>query len=822
MSKPWYWTARKSINKLRFRLDATLYKGKMGLSGTRSNIRILRSILSLATGTLVLVAVTLGLLGLLEYELTDRLDLYDPIPVSDKDYYLEQIRVYAQILSAIFSIYFATIGIVVSSGYQRLRKDIIALLTTEQVGNFYSRVLVFSASFCVAASALPLFGYGPGYLVYTTSTFMVLATLLTLFPLGQRLFNFFDLSPLIQGEIIPALSRHIQAVTVNGLSVSLANHHHLQAQRLLEQMNHIDDHLKGEASTLTANLPAMTNSYTRLLVHYLNKKHEINRDSYWFPRRRKHRRWLHAGDTITEMALRTSSQLIPEEKPDHDWLESEIFIRLQSHVELAIARKEYGLALRLLATLESRIAVYARNLSFDIGMKEISGMRSAMEGALAAQAEVTDDLEQKTLIALFDTWAALGGNLCLETFRRMLTFEKELSTFFKKDEWTDEALHSLPVFLKEQTSFLSRRLKFELDVEGHRLSQPKYLRQLMVQRLLRNYVRIIPIAMDFHQNQVTDFAERLISAKRPEAATQILLASLHAYWKIPSWLFQISDLLERYRGYEHYKEEPYLFPTIDLEQLSASFSSARDRAIGLLADPTVVAYLSSFQDDEDLPDQLGHIYFVLAEECIDALRQNRSDLLANVVPVFFLLAYLHSDVRLPKEDPAISPEFRLHLVSTIICDMTSVAGFAILYGEHHQNPDLSRIVLDALFAIVRRFPDQRQYLVRMLRLANTRSFSRAVSPRDRMRSQWKMDFEGEMRDAGYGDAMNYRRTKRHPSVTVEKFMQLSFANASDLFFALKVLPEIGEVDFSIDHTIKELKRNLDRNPASDEVEDEDL
>jgi len=119
-------------------------------------------------------------------------------------------------------------------GERRISKDrdesIIVLLITEQVGSIYAKLLVFSASFCVAASAAPFVGATPAYLIYAASTFMVLASALALFPLRQRLFNFFALDPLISGEILPALQRHIKAATAEHLSGSLANHHYARVE----------------------------------------------------------------------------------------------------------------------------------------------------------------------------------------------------------------------------------------------------------------------------------------------------------------------------------------------------------------------------------------------------------------------------------------------------------------------------------------------------------------------------------------------------------------------------------------------------------------
>lgn len=119
------------------------------------------------------------------------------------------------------------------------------------------------------------------------------------------------------------------------------------------QLTYIDDHIKAETDALNENLPTLTNNFAALLLHYLQKKHEIEPSSYWFPRRRIHKQWFFAGDTATSMALETGLQIEPDEKPDLNWFEEEITARLRGHIELAFNKGDYELALNLLARLTS-------------------------------------------------------------------------------------------------------------------------------------------------------------------------------------------------------------------------------------------------------------------------------------------------------------------------------------------------------------------------------------------------------------------------------------------------------------------------------------
>ena len=617
-----------------------------------------------------------------------------PLSPADKEFNVEQLRLYAQLLTAIFSIYFATIGIILSAGYTKLRRDIIYMLTNEQVGSVYAQVLVLAAMFCLAATTLPMFGIEPGLFVYLAGTLLTLLSALALFPLGQRLFNFFDLNQLVRSEILPSIARHIGRAANRKNSMSLANHHSKAARHCLEQLSYIDDRVKAETASLGDNLPALTNDYTSLLLYYLRRKHNIDQGSYWFPRRSKHKQWFLSSDSATSIALETSSQhVLVEEKTDHEWLENEIVDRLANHIETAFKAQDFNLAMKLLSRFESRSSAYAKQFQFHIGMQELKKSKTVLEQALAASEGHENGQSDLTKIGIADAWAVLGSNLCLETLQRMMTFEKELQSFFAKDDWSEKSLRSLPTFLQVELAFIVEQIEFEEEIEGHRLSRPKFVQQLAVLRLLRHYEQILTQICEFIAEMVPEFAATIAKQKIPEAATQVLLSSLHSHWKLPRRFEELSELFDRYREFEHYADDPFRLPKINLAELTKQIETARDVALETLASGATVAHIFEPTHNEDLPDHFGQIYFELADACISALEDNDEAKLNKILPMFMTLAFLAADSKFV--DPALNvdKEFRLHLISTVINDLASVLGFAILYGAYHGNEKLSEDAL---------------------------------------------------------------------------------------------------------------------------------
>ncbi len=810
-SRSWFWKLRVLCGKANFIFERNAYKRNAALTKAKENTKILGSFALIGLKSLFWVLLFLVALVFFEQYVINNYHWLSALNEEEKKLNLDQLRLYAQLLTAIFSIYFATIGIILSAGYTRLRRDVIHMLTNEQVGSVYSRVLVLAAMFCLVATALPLLGYEPGLFVYISGTVLTLLSALALFPLGQRLFNFFDLKQLVRSEILPNIALHIEGVSNRSNSISLANHHLKSAQYSLEQLSYIDEIVRADNHNLKVNLPALTESYKALLLHYLQKKHTINQTSYWFPRRNTYKQWFLAGDSVTSIALKTSSQqpLIVEEL-DQDWLENEIIDKLAGHVELAFQVGDYELALKLIIRISTRISVYAERFQFEVGMKEIRRFKEIIEHAFSSSTVCSSDELLKTKIEIADAWAALGSNLCIETLRRIMTFENELKKFFEADEWNKESLRRLPTFLQAELTLVVDRINFEQDIEGKRLSKPKYVQQLAVQKLLERYAKVVPEICDFYQNVTPNFVHSLTELKMPRAATQVVLSSLHNYWKLPRWIKDFALLLERYSAYEHYKEEQYKFPDISTEDMVQQLVSSRESAIAWLGNGAMVGHIFEQQHHNDeLPDHFGQIYFELAEACVSALEDNDESQLDKVLPMFMSLAFIAADLKFADPSLDLHDEFRLHLISTVINDLASVLGFAILYGAYFDNESLAQKAIANFEQWIDQASDKQQYLKRMVLLSNTHSFSMSTSPRSLIRIGWKLSFERRARKDGYTNQrrIHFHHEATHSNKIVSAFLRAR-AEASHLFFATQIVPRLEPIDFKIDYHITALVRQL--------------
>ncbi|MGE4531908.1 MAG: hypothetical protein AB7C98_11400, partial [Acidithiobacillus sp.] len=262
----------------------------------------------------------------------------------------------------------------------------------------------------------------------------------------------------------------------------------------------------------------------------------------------------------------------------------------------------------------------------------------------------------------------------------------------------------------------------------------------------------------------------------------------------------------RYRMYQHYTEKQYVFPEIDIQALSQRLTSAQEDAITRLGNPNIVKHIFESKHNDALPDHFGQIYFELAEACVSALEKNDQSTLEKVFPMFLSLAIL-ADSKILEENPDLDIEFRLHLMSTVVNDLASVLGYAILYGAYYDNNKMADFALGRFNAFLDQIPDKQKYFERMIRLSNINEFSIGASPRSLIRMNWKMAFEQRARDDGFGDQFSRSKRRQHPNKIVNALLR-GFSEASHLFFATQVLPKIEPIEFQIDYHITHLSKML--------------
>lgn len=815
VSTNWFWKVRAWLSTQEFRFERIGHESISGISTPIQKLKIGRELAWIGAKKFTFVALTLLTLEYVEGRVVEALSLPSwPTAIVQADY-TSQLEFYALLLTAIFSIYFATIAIILSTGYAKLNRNIISLLISEQVGNLYTSTLIFATAFCLTATAINLVGYQTGLATYVLASFLTVVSVLTLFSMGQRLFEFFELTPLIEGEILPKIAQHIESVAKGRNSISYQNHFSRLARNRLAQLDFINMRLQSEEDKLEQNLPLLTKIYSGLLVYYLHRKHKIPKESYWYPRFQFHPDWFLAGDSATSMALNTNSQIMPEERPDLDWFEREMLEKIHCHLEIALRSGKWKLALRQLVDMSPRTMIYAQSQYFNTGLEDINKTRKLLEQYLS-NLNTGTETDVKNAVALADAWVSIARNFFIETLRRIHTFEKELVEFFQEDDWSFSASQNLPAFLQVEIRYLQEMVAFERKVEKRRLSRPKYLQQLAIKPLLVHYSEILRTVSEFECEEIPSFVRKLLELGHPAAATHVVLSSLHANWKLPGWFSELETRFERYAAYQTYEEEVYRLPSPDFKSLQGKFESQRGELMALLSSQNLSAHLfASRSHDTSLPDHFGQTYYILADECLNSLIRNDEQTMERVFQTFFSLAFMASNLKFTDPSLKVNDEFRLHLISTANKDMATLLGYSILLAEHHGNNKLRTVPMAIWERLLENAKDRKSYLERTLMISDSSWFSISASPRSLIRTEWKIKFETKLREDGYDDGLFSYRGSPHPSHIVDVFRG-GYYDASDVFFALHVVDEINLDDDKIKRQIRDYSSQLSRRTGAEE------
>jgi hypothetical protein len=116
-SKPWFWKLRTRLKQVELISDNFLYKKDSSIRQTKANVRTFGAFAWIGVKSLFWVVLLLAGLVFCEKWIGNDSLWFPSLNAEDKNFNIEQLRLYAQLLTAIFSIYFATIGIILSSGY---------------------------------------------------------------------------------------------------------------------------------------------------------------------------------------------------------------------------------------------------------------------------------------------------------------------------------------------------------------------------------------------------------------------------------------------------------------------------------------------------------------------------------------------------------------------------------------------------------------------------------------------------------------------------------------------------------------------------------
>jgi hypothetical protein len=316
---------------------------------------------------------------------------------------------------------------------------------------------------------------------------------------------------------------------------------------------------------------------------------------------------------------------------------------------------------------------------------------------------------------------------------------------------------------------------------------------LLIRAFLASIGKTLSQIVEDCRAQTVVRVDRLVQEQRQAIATPILLSSFRTVTQIGNFAERLQEAVESLYGEEAFSDYP--IERLDFGKISEDLSILRDEMLGRLASAAIISFVSSkLKHDGILPDYFGHCYFMLAEECYDALSENNTDKFERVYPAFFSLGQVAFQ-KFDAEKHKYNQEYHVALLASVAEDLLAIGGYAYLYSEFF-NDATSRDVVDrSWLALLDTVADRQAYLRWLIAASDYLTSVWSFRPRDLIRTRWDMKFESILDEAGFGDGMIGRRgRKTHPSALVRSVGGLGFNKASQVIVGLFMVEKV-EGDF---------------------------
>jgi hypothetical protein len=836
---PQYWNLSRKWQSFRFRINRLIFRARYRKHSAGEGLNNSRAIISGILWPVFTAILVLGLLDFTEYLFINysRLvygTLHIPsfiirgtgglqsILTRSEDAYLELMGTISQIAGAFLGLYFATAGVVISTVYARVPRNVRQLLIHDKLSNQYIRAMAL-----LGASALMLMGsmaagLQPGILNLLYIVLLGVYTIFSAVVLGLRILNFFDPSRLV-GRLTGDLVRWIEEATTKGFQWNDANfqaHYQQQAEEILVTYRDILSLASREEHLQSSALIELTKNVFSLLRYYISRKHSIPSDSRWFRPDFKHRNWLTAEDSRISMALGTGTTLQPETIPDQMWLESEIVEAMALSLEGLVERQDLTRAYSFTNNASQTLGVLARSYAFDEALylyQALSPSLKKLSRSVEASAWRPDErlTRLKTALGLTDLYGLGFINLLVGFSHSLSSLTAEsLRLTVKSIVWESAgSIYSspLPRQVVQQLEFLRRRLMFEIRVEKQVISPLWYQQQLVALSFIRFIESVTARLVAELEEVFTKEIEALVKEGRYLFAAQLIARGLEACSKFDYHFNEAKACVDRLAGLRRVEDIPW--PAISWDEYHKKIAEVRERQVVSLG--AIANHLASITRTEQLPDYFGHAYSVLAEECYQALVAGDEKLFGQLFPSFFS-ASLSAHNQLIATKVAHDPIVQYGFAVQPLLDLLDLSGYALIYSELYGKDYAAqaRGRWEVFFSEVSDADKAAHEICYKLRLHESYS-GWGIYPRDLRRTTWKQIFDQVLRNEGLMQGFSdydWRGKKvNHSSALIRVLAQgiFSIYDANSVFLALYFIERFGEQTVPITKGAKQFLRSID-------------
>jgi hypothetical protein len=594
-------------------------------------------------------------------------------------------------------LYFTAVSAIAGNLFMRATEDLQQLFLRERKGHQYIKTLVFTTVIGIFYLFLHAFNYSISPFGPIVIALLAAYSIVRFLSLGSRTFYF--IHPVEATATITSDAAYaILNASIHGFGWNkpfLQNHYKKQAESALTTLRSLIN-FGVEAVKLSEEQLVEIARYTGgLLNYYLEKKKQIPTESYWYKSRAQFQNWILADSTAVTMALNTGTSLSPQDVKDRTWFEEECIDIILILFNQFISKQQWASAHVCIEKLVSVAENLGRDFHEDVAKLIISKVETAVLSTIPPNGDkhIIADIKTRQL-ALIDSFGRLGISVLVGLLRYLDKRTPEiLLSEIKNIDWANKVSiykASLPSAILSSLESTAQAYKTEIDLEGHSVSPEWYLITITAQQCLFTLQTYFYFVKSLNHSLFQKNIDHLIKAKNI-----LLAAQLTDRWvEFANKLANCSILFQRFvdgcKQFRQVKDLPWVDIDFDAEKRAVELSNkdAVDKLVHILP---ILMQLQP--DDQDLPDYFGQAYTFGVEACYQACLDNDPDRFKKIFPSVFFGALVAFESTRKKVD-GWTEQSKIIFSTEPLEDLLCLSGYAKLYAELHQAPDLWKVCED--------------------------------------------------------------------------------------------------------------------------------
>lgn len=740
-----FWRARHGIGWLNFRRLRTGFQLKNGVNTATTEAQYWRA---MSKGTFIPIILAIAV-GIALYVFERNISFFTDIGwVNDSfigryllqelnnDTYVQMLTVIAGVMGVFLGLYFNAVSTVISSEtYSSASGDVRELVLKDRLGNNYVKLVAFLTSLSVVLLAFSATDIPPSHLAIPLLAIVSCLAIFAFVKLGFKTFFLSD-PTLLLGTLSGELLKWVKQATYSGYQwrdPSFQEHYRKQALKSSNTLVTLAELSSSRTELQSKSHPRLLNGLLALVSVYYDDKHLIPSDSNWYGKKSQHKQWYLTDSSDIEMATQTDTTLQPTQVPYTTWLEDDILEVVFKAYKLDADNSDYQGLYSKIASLPDFFSGIGSNWLVKDGEKWHKRLSKDTLANLANDKEV-DEVQEIYSIAVTDILASLPMSIELGFIKSVKGLDvSRLQKKLASTKWSNAeapyqfALPPSTVKVLEQVHYGAL---FEKQAHAQHSTPNWYVIELAFHDLELAIYDQWQLLINLLQDWYSETGKAMADAKKYKQSATVYSRAIELAWKLDSHIEHLKELSEALR--KDGKVDFLKKAEWDWDKEHEKVAKFRDMAIKGQAE-LIPRLWNTKEPDPDMPDFFGGAVHRTGEACYKALITGDADTFNSLFRSYFL-GILGIFESIKPQVQGWETSSAIAWMSEPILDLFDISGYAYVYAEYHNKPELWTECKNTWDTYLTNIPQQLQSFAV---ISNYHQTPRGViTPRDTLRSRW--------------------------------------------------------------------------------------